>query len=110
MSKISQEFLPFGNIVVKNPQDLLESPAPGGGVQIKYDYNPATVRLLKYPSGAEIPRHKHDNEALHIIARGVIESRDGAYKLEVGAMYNCGQAEYGPWKVLEDLEMYVIQV
>lgn len=109
MSKISKGG-PMGNINVFQPQDLAETSAPGGGMQVKFDYDPASVRLLKYPAGSEIPRHIHKNEALHIIGSGSIKSVDGSYELGVGAMYKCGMAEYGPWLVIQDLEMYVIEV
>jgi hypothetical protein len=94
----------------RNAEDVSAVDAPGGGRRIDYDFARAKVRRLQYPAGAQVPRHGHNEETLHLILSGKIENTENGQMLAAGADYKCGGIQYGPWTVVEDLDMVVIEV
>ena|SRR5579871_5612827 len=72
-----------------------------------FDYSSANVRLLRFEKGADIPKHAHAHEALHIIVKGAIELDDGTHLQGIGD-YKCGGWEYRG-RAVEDTLIVVIE-
>jgi hypothetical protein len=92
----------------KKQQDQIITDLPNNGKQVKFNYDLADVKLLKYPKGSQIPKHSHVKESLHIILKGKIKLFDKDITLSEMDEYACGGVEYGPWLVNENVEMLVI--
>lgn len=78
------------------------------GKEIRFNYDKVDVKLVSYPKGSLIPRHKHDVETLHIVIEGQIFNDETGIRLNELSDYECGGAEYGPWLVENDFKMLII--
>jgi hypothetical protein len=79
---------------------------PGGlhGVETAtLPFEACEVKVVRYPPGAVIPRHRHSAETLKIVLKGAIQRPDD---VPIGPMvaYVCGGYEYGPWPQPSDEE------
>jgi anti-sigma factor ChrR (cupin superfamily) len=72
------------------------------------DFDGCEARIVSYPAGSKIPRHKHSGQTLTVVLSGRTEGPDGK-ELVPGMLYKCGGIEYGPWAVLEDTRLLLLQ-
>jgi hypothetical protein len=80
------------------------------GATMKLLFESCEARLMKYKKGAVIPKHKHSSETFKFILRGRIETPGGEQLVPSIGDYRCGGFEYGPWKVLEETYILVLQL
>lgn len=83
--------------------------APGGGRARELKIDGVRVRIVRYPAGAKIPKHTHTKQALHLVTKGRLKLARSRTELHAGFFYECGGSEYGPWLVLDDAEMIIIE-
>jgi anti-sigma factor ChrR (cupin superfamily) len=82
---------------------------PIGDATMKVLFDSCEARLMRYKKGATIPKHKHTAETLKFVLRGRIETLQGEQIIAGIGDYRCGGFEYGPWKVLEETFILVLQ-
>lgn len=80
------------------------------GTLMKVLFDNCEAKIIKYKKGATIPRHKHTSETMKFILRGRIETPEGEQLVPSIGDYKCGGFEYGPWKVLEETYILVLQL
>lgn len=82
-------------------------PIPGTLMKVLFDE--CEARIVRYKKGSEIPKHKHTSETLKFLLRGRIETVDGEQLVPSIGDYRCGGIQYGPWWVLEETYILVLQ-
>src|SRR5207244_2886100 len=80
--------------------DFSPSEALPGARSAGVPFDACEARVMYYPAGTTIPRHRHTGDTLKVILRGRIDRPEGA--LTPGVLHACGGWEYGPWVVAED--------
>jgi anti-sigma factor ChrR (cupin superfamily) len=79
------------------------------GTTMKILLEECEAKIVKYDKGSVIPKHKHDSETFKFILRGRIETPEGEQLIAGIGDYRCGGFEYGPWNILEDTYILVLQ-
>jgi hypothetical protein len=80
------------------------------GTTMKVLFENCEARIVKYKKGATIPKHKHTSDTMKFVLRGRIETTDGEQLVPSIGDYKCGGHEYGPWNVIEETYILVLQL
>ncbi len=77
-----------------------------------YPFAACEAKLLYYPKGTRIPRHRHSTDTLHIVLEGrldvLVTGADESREIVAGGDYTCGGHEY-QGSVQEDTVVLLLQ-
>jgi len=98
---------PQSEIIKPESLNFIASTDVPGAQVASMDCGVCEVKIVKYPAGTQIPKHKHSGETLKAVLKGKLRFSDGDVPASV--MYRCN-GEFGYFgTAVEDTVVLVIQ-